>query len=352
MFDLIDEARRNIGRWFDTIGIGRQETQFRVAAELKGACLRAYHSAASASGPVLLIIPAPFKRPYIWDLRPNVSVIKRCIAKGLRVYLLDWAFPGPRQDELGLGDYAQTLTAEAFDAIEAETGENGALLAGNSLGGTFAAIFASLAPERTRGLALIDAPLAFGAEGGRLARLAREMPDAQSLRAALGSPVCGSALDLLSLLSVPEVFFWQRHGDFALSLTDVDALDLHLRVLRWTLDEFPLPRQLFEDILDQLYKKNCFMRGTLTINGRTAAACNLRSPVFAVLNPIGQIVPPESIETALRTAPGLPVDFHTYEGDVGTLLQHIGPLVSPLSHERLWPEFLNWAVRIGECRER
>lgn len=352
MFDFIDEARRHTGLWFDTIGVGKQETQFRIAAELKGACLRAYQSKATASGPVLLIIPAPFKRPYIWDLRPDVSVIKRCIAKGLRVYLLDWALPGLRNDELGLGDYAQRLAGEAIDLIEAETGEAGVILVGNSLGGTFAAIFASLAPERVRGLALIDAPLAFGAEGGRLARLARAMPYAHLLRAVLGSPVRGSVLDLLSILSVPEVFLWQRHGDFALSLADVNALDLHLRVLRWTLDEFPLPGQLFEDILDQLYKEDRFMRGTLTIHGRTAAVCNLCSPVFAVLNPLGQIVPPRSIETALRMPPGLAVHLHIYQGEVGTLLQHLGPLVSHLSHERLWPEFLDWAMQIADRQDQ
>jgi polyhydroxyalkanoate synthase len=343
MFDLIDGARRQAGIWFDAAGMGKQESQFRLAAKLKGACLRAYQTEGLAPGPVLLIIPAPFKRPYIWDLCPDVSVIKQCIAKGWRVYLLDWALPG-RDDELGLGDYAHRLPGEAIDAIEAETGEAGVILAGNSLGGTFAAIFASLAPERVSGLALIDAPLAFGAEGGRLAHLARAIPDVHGLRASLGSPVRGSVLDLLSVSSMPEVFLWQRHLDFALSLADVNALDLHLRVLRWTLDEFPLPGQLFEDILDQLYMQDCFMRGTLMINGCTAAADNLRSPVFAVLNPFGRVVPPGSVETALRRVPGLPVQFHTYEEEVGTLLQHIGPLVSHRSHERLWPEFLDWAM--------
>ena len=345
MFDLIDEARRQAGIWFDSAGIGRQESQFRIAAKLKGACLRAYQSEATAMGPVLLIIPAPFKRPYIWDLRPDVSVVKLCVAKGFRVYLLDWALPG--NGEFGLGDYTQRLVNEAIDAIEAETGESWVILTGNSLGGTFAAIFASLTPERVRGLALIDAPLAFGSEGGRLAELARAMPDAHQLRAVFGSPVRGSVLDLLSVSSMPEVFLWQRHLDFALSLADVDALDLHLRVLRWTLDEFPLPGPLFEDILDLLYKEDRFMRGTLMINGRAAAAHNLRSPVFAMLNPLGRVVPTGSIETALRMAPALPVYFYEYEGDVGTLLHHIGPLVSRRSHERLWPKFLDWALLVA-----
>jgi pimeloyl-ACP methyl ester carboxylesterase len=91
--------------------------------------------------------------------------------RGLRVYLLEWLDPGPAQDGLGLADYAKRLPMAALDAIAAETGEAAAVLAGHSLGGTFAAVLASLRPERARGLVLLDAPLAFGpGRGGPLAR--------------------------------------------------------------------------------------------------------------------------------------------------------------------------------------
>ena len=38
--------------------------------------LRLYEQPASG-GPALLIVPAPIKRGYIWDLLPNVSVVRR-----------------------------------------------------------------------------------------------------------------------------------------------------------------------------------------------------------------------------------------------------------------------------------
>src|SRR3712207_4189911 len=167
MTHWMDVARRQAGRTLDFLGLGPHETPHRVVAELPGARLRAYHDQERANGPVLLIIPAPFKRAYIWDLLPKVSVVRRCLAHGLRVYLLEWLIPTRREDGFGLAEYADRLPAAALDAIQAETGLSTPLvLAGHSLGGTLAAIFATLWPERVGGLVLVDAPLAFGEHGG------------------------------------------------------------------------------------------------------------------------------------------------------------------------------------------
>jgi polyhydroxyalkanoate synthase len=69
----------------------------------------------------------------------------------------------------------------------AETGEAAAVLAGHSLGGTFAAVLASLHPERVPGLVLVDAPLAFGpGRGGPLARAVAAAPRPRALRAMAG----------------------------------------------------------------------------------------------------------------------------------------------------------------------
>jgi len=83
----MDQARRQVGRALDVLGLGPQETPHRVVADMPGARLRAYHDQERADGPVLLIIPAPFKKAYLWDLLPEVSVVRRCVNGGLRVYL-------------------------------------------------------------------------------------------------------------------------------------------------------------------------------------------------------------------------------------------------------------------------
>src|SRR3546814_4538896 len=68
----------------------------RLAFSRPGVTLRAY-SDGSGAGPVLLIVSAPIKRAYIWDLVPWASAVRRCIDSGLRVYLMEWA--EPRVDE-------------------------------------------------------------------------------------------------------------------------------------------------------------------------------------------------------------------------------------------------------------
>jgi polyhydroxyalkanoate synthase len=339
----MDEVRRQIGRGFDAVNLGPEETPHRVVGEFPGARLRAYQGCEAGRGPVLLIVPAPFKRAYIWDLLPRVSVVRRCRDRGFRVYLLEWLVPTQREDEFGLSVYADHLINAALGAIRDETGSSAAILAGHSLGGTLAAIFATLHPDRVSRLLLVDAPLAFGEHGGPLARAVRAMPHAGVIRRASGSPVPGSVINALSSAAAPEVFHLQRAMDFAASLLDPEAFAVHMRVERWTYDEFPLPGRLFEEILEQLYREDRLMNGTLQVGERLTGIARLQSPVLAVINPHGGIVPPRSVQEALEAVPNLTFEVLEYEGDRGPMLQHVGPLVAPLSHRQLWPKILNWA---------
>ena len=347
MAEWMDEARRQIGRTLDGVGLGPQQVLHRSIAEWPGARLRAYHEREQQDGPVLLIIPAPFKRAYIWDLLAPVSVVRRCLEGGLRVYLLEWLIPTAAEDGFGLAQYADRLPAAALDAIEAETGCRAPILAGHSLGGTFAAIFAALWPERVGGLILADAPLAFGDDGGPIARAVAAVPHARAIREAAGSPVPGSVINALSVGAAPDAFQFQRIADLGASLSDPKALAVHMRVERWSYDEFPLPGQLFEDTVEQLYREDRFVAGTLQVGERQVGIASLRAPVMAVINPVGRVVPPRSILRGLEAAASTSVQVLEYEGDRGPMIQHVGPLVAPLAHERLWPKIIAWANEIG-----
>jgi polyhydroxyalkanoate synthase len=339
--------RRQVGRGLDALGLGPDEAPYRVVAEFPGARLRAYHSPDRVARPAVLIIPAPFKRAYIWDLLPDVSVVRRCLERELRVYLVEWLDPTKREDGFGLAEYADRLPGAALDAIAAESGSSRPILAGHSLGGTFAAIFATLHPERVGGLILADAPLAFGEHGGPLARAVRAVPHVKTIRAAVGSPVPGSVITVLSVSAAPEAFLFQRVADLAASLLDPTALAIHTRVERWTYDEFALPGQLFEEILELLYREDRFMSGTLQVGERRTGIASLRAPVLAVTNPVGRIVPPRSLMDGLEAVPALRFEVLEYEGGRGPLLQHVGPLVAPVAHAQLWPRILDWVERAG-----
>ncbi|MBI3898529.1 MAG: hypothetical protein HY308_09565 [Gammaproteobacteria bacterium] len=45
---------------------------------------------------------------------------------------------------------------------------------------------------------------------------------------------------------------------------------IYWQVRRWTLDETPMPRQLFEQVVDDLYRNNRFANGMLAIGEHRA----------------------------------------------------------------------------------
>ena len=114
-------------------------------------------------------------------------------------------------------------------------------------------------------------------------------------------------------------------------------LRLHLRVVRWTLDEFPLPSPLFAEIVQGLYKEDRFACGTLDLGGRRADPTALTMPVLAVIDPESRIIPPVSVLCPLSAPTVL-----TYRGDPGVALRHVGALVGRSAHNALWPAILNW----------
>src|SRR5215475_13134165 len=87
-FALSDELRRGQASLLDAFGLGPNECDFHVICRGSHWQLRRYGGCDGAAA--LLMVPAPIKRPYIWDLTPTVSAVRYCLNQGFRVYLLEW----------------------------------------------------------------------------------------------------------------------------------------------------------------------------------------------------------------------------------------------------------------------
>ncbi|HXH02150.1 MAG TPA: alpha/beta fold hydrolase [Candidatus Competibacteraceae bacterium] len=333
-----DRLRRLAGCCLDALGWGPEETPSQPVFAEPCLTLRRYDDG-PAGKPAVLLIPAPIKAAYIWDLLPAVSAVRRCREGGLRVYLMQWRAPGEGERGFGLADYADRLVGDALDAIRAETGQASVVLIGHSLGGTCAALFAALHPERVRGLVLLASPLHFGPETGLFGPAVAELPNARTLTVQLGN-VPGSVINGLCLLASPATFDWSRRWDWWCSLLSPAALRTHLLVERWTLDEMPLAQRLFEELVELLYREDRFMRGTLRIGGRAATPQQVRAPLLSVVDRHCQIVPPQAVLPFHRAVGGGHLLW--YAGDVGVSLQHVGMLVGESAHRHLWPRIVRW----------
>ncbi|HWP27679.1 MAG TPA: alpha/beta fold hydrolase [Xanthobacteraceae bacterium] len=335
-FALGDIIRSAQGSALGAFGLDPVECAYRVVASGAFWQLRDYgpEHAASAS----LIVAAPIKRPYIWDLAASVSPIRYCCGRGQRMFLLEWLPATENSAHNGLTEYTDAIVVCAAQ-ISRQIGTP-PLVLGHSLGGTLAALSAARAPEPMRGLVLLSSPLCFAPGTSRFGdALVRLVPSSLSE----AEPCPGSLLSHVSALAAPEIFVWSRLMDAILSASDRHALDIHARVERWALDEVPLSGKLVREIVDWLYREDRFCRGTLQIGDAPVKPSDVRVPALAVVNTRDDIAPLAAIEPFVAALPEANGRIIDYPGEVGVGLQHLGVLVGREALARLWPQIVAFA---------
>jgi polyhydroxyalkanoate synthase subunit PhaC len=338
MFGAVDEVRRWHGMLLDGLGLGPRQQPSRVLLATPAFRVRSYPLVTTLAPPVLLVA-APIKRAYIWDLCPQVSTVGLLRDAGFAVYLLEWLDPQGSDEDLGLDGYADRFIRDAVRAVSQDCG-GPPVLVGHSIGGTLAAIFCSLHPDLVSGVVLLEAPLHLGPAAGAFAPVVATSTDARWLQAGFGT-VPGSLLDLVTSIAAPREFLLERYAELATSV-GCPELWVHLRVERWTLDELALPGRLFAQVIEYLYREDRFMRGELEIAGRRVGAGSLVVPMLNVVNPRNAAVPASSIVPFHQAAASESKKLLLYHGDHGVALQHVGALVGGNARASLWPEIVCW----------
>jgi len=350
----MDRSRLERGKMLDRAGYGPQQTPSAVLHTEPGLRLRRF-GPDDSDGPAVLLVPAPIKRAYIWDLTPQVSVVRRWLERGYRVYQTEWvpvhdsadgtdegaAQAAAQHAQFGLADYGDRLLSACQKAIEADSGESRMVIAGHSLGGVLAAVYSCMHPERVAATILLESPLHFEPATCCFNRLVQATPHARDIADSFNH-VPGAFLNMMSAIAEPHAFQWERIMDRTLSMFDPVALATHMRVERWTHDEFPMPGRLFTDIVESLYRNDDFMQGRLSINGRSIGPQDLRAPLASVVDPRSKVIPLQAVVPFNQAAASTHKLVLEYEGDIGVNLQHVGVLVGRNAHARIWPAIFAW----------
>jgi len=333
-FLILDFDRRAQGEVLSALGYGPLERRYDVVASARRWRLRDY---AGGTRGFLLVIGAPIKRPYIWDLAPSISALGYCLDQGFRVHLLEWTPPKIGDEPICLDDYIEAIS-EAVSHVKAAVGAAMPILLGHSLGGTLAAVFAASDPTSLAGLVLLGAPLCFGAGTSAFRDAVVALP---GRGAAPGELVPGSLLSCASALASPSDFVWSRITDAALSRLDAQAFETHLRVERWALDEVPLPGHFMGQVLEWLYREDRFGRGVLPVKGSDLGPRDLATPTLAAVDAADSVVPLAAVEPFLDASPAR-TQILEYSGEAGVALQHLALLIGPRARATVWPRILAW----------
>jgi polyhydroxyalkanoate synthase len=334
-FDVSDIIRRAQGDVVGAFGLNPKESLHRIIASRAHWCLRDYGGDDRSRS--LLIVAAPIKRPYIWDLAPSISAIRFCLQQGLYVQLLEWKPASSNGGNCGLDEYVLAISEAVATLTTAAQGAKPSLI-GHSLGGTLAAMYGALLPESIRSLVLLGTPLCFEPSENQfrdalVTLVPQEISDAD--------PFPGSLLSHASALASPRAFIWSRLMDAAMSISDPLALEIHARVERWALDEMPLPGKLVHQIIEWLYRENRFCSNELKIGEKLIGPSTLSVPTLAVVNTADDVAPLNSLKPFADAMAENP-QIIEYPGELGVCLQHLGILVGRHAQAYVWPEILSW----------
>ncbi|MDC0935192.1 alpha/beta fold hydrolase [Pirellulales bacterium] len=317
------------GRW----GFSQSETVYREGT-LK--LLRYRRPQRKRFAEPVLICFSLVNRPYILDLGQGRSVVQQLLKHGFEVYLIDWGQPAPEDSRLGLEDYVGRLVKNAADVVVAHADGNRLNLLGYCMGGTMAAIYASLYPAQIRNLILLAAPIDFGGDEGLLNLWTREeVFDVDGLIAAYAN--CpGPFLQYCFQLMAPATSLVEKLVMLGENVNNPAFLDNFLATERWSRDNIPVAGKTFLQFVKLLYRKNCLVGGTLHLNETPIQLANISCPVLLLVAENDHLVPPSATSPFRQHISS--VDVKTMTLDSG----HIGLAVSSKAHQRLWPPAAGW----------
>ncbi|HTU09654.1 MAG TPA: alpha/beta fold hydrolase [Allosphingosinicella sp.] len=287
-----------------------------AVSEAHGAMLRDYGGA----GPPVVFIPSLINPPTVLDMGER-SLLRWLAARGRRVLLLDWGWPGPDRKALSVAGHVEAIALPLLRALGEPVD-----LVGYCLGGTMALAAAQLAPAR--GVATIAAPWHFnGFPTESVQQLAALWAAAEPTASRLG----------LLPMEVLQAAFWTldpartvgKFADFA-SL-EGEAARVFVRLEDWANDGPPVAEAAAREMFQALFWDDLPGTGQWRVGGEIIAPEALACPVLNIVSTTDRIVPHA---TAPRTGERLDL-----------ALGHVGMVVGSKAKQALWEPLAAWLSR-------
>jgi polyhydroxyalkanoate synthase len=293
----------------------------------------------------LLVIYALINKPYILDLQPDRSVIRRLLLDGFDVYLIDWGTPTEGDKYLTLDDYVNWYIDDIVEYIRNEHDLESISILGYCMGGTISVMYTTIHPEKVRNFILMAAPLDFEADQGPLKLWSQSQYfNADKLVDTVGH-VPGEFLNFGYLLLDPVTNLYTKYLKFIEKVDNEDFVRMFFRMEKWINDGIPVAGEAYRQFMKDLYQQNKLVKNQLRLNGNRVDLKKIRMPLLSLVAKYDNLVPPESSMSFNDLVASKDKEMIVFPTG------HIGLSVSSATHAKLWPKVTTWLAKRSEIED-
>ncbi len=291
----------------------------------------------------LLLVFAIMNRPHVLDLRPGHSFVAYMLKHGYDVYLLDWGAPGPEDRALKFDDYTLEYLPRAARKVRAVSGSDEYSMLGWCLGALISTMYAALRPDGLKNLVLLTAPLDFTDKtaGGFARWTSTEAFNADRLVEAFGN-VPGEMIDYGAKALKPVENFIGSYLNLWDNIDNPRVVEAWHAMNTWVRDIIPMAGGAYRQLINEFYKENRLMEGSLTLRGERVDLGKLTANVLNVIAEADHITPPCQSEGVMGKIGSRDKEVFRVRGG------HIGIMAGSGAEKTTWPHIEQWlAARSG-----
>ncbi len=337
-WEMMTEAVRKAGvspeRFVDMMATDVGHTDSEVVYEENKLQLRHYEPDELNHETPIFIVYALVNRPYILDLQPDRSVIRRLLEDGFEVYLIDWGEPSLLDRALTMHDYINRYMRNCASVVRERSGVEDYHLLGYCMGGTMSMMYATQYPEEVRTLSLMATPLSFDGHGGILERWANHY-DPDTTVDALGN-LPSELLAVEFSMMDPIDQYITKYVTLYENIEDEDFVRNFARMEQWIWDGVDVAGEAYREFINDIYRDNQLANGEYELGGEPIDLSDIEMPAQQIVGKYDHIVPSESSKPFNDLVSSK--DERLVEFGAG----HIGISVSGKAHAELWPDVCEW----------
>lgn len=338
---FLDETQKTQKRFENILSIKAKKlilrggvTPFEVIGKF-GRCRLLYYSPKVQCGyPPIFITPSIINKYYILDLMDGLSFIEHLKNANIPVYLIDWGEPRTQDRLATLEDHIlHWLDWAMIESCRHAKIESIDIL-GQCIGGTFAAIYAALRPQRVKSVIALTTPISFHDSGLLSAWSNNTSVNLGSISDQWGNVYREFLKESFYMLKPLDRL--RKYNNFFKYSWDDKFLDRYLALNHWVDDCIAFPGKTYVRYIQDFYQKNLLLKGNLKVGEELVELKAIHCPVLVICSKDDNIVPFDSAAILLDLISSTKKEIKVITGG------HIGIVISSKVQERLWEPVENW----------